>query len=152
MVAGNRQFGRTLLTGSSFAALASGLTAMAVLISVPAQAETLRDALNAAYTTNPTLRAERANLRANDENVSQAVSGWHPTVVATSDLGVQLTDQDIAGINRSDSTVPINANIQVTQPLYQGGRVDAQIGSAEALVRAGRQNLRGTEQIGRAHV
>lgn len=146
MVAGNRQFGRTLLTGSAFAALVSGLTAMAVLIAAPAQAETLRDALNAAYTTNPTLRAERANLRANDENVSQAVAGWHPTVVATSDLGVQLTDQDIAGINRSDGTIPVNANIQVTQPLYQGGRVDAQIGSAEALVRAGRQNLRGTEQ------
>ncbi len=146
MVAGNRRLDRALLTATAFGALVTGLVTLGIMATGAAQAETLRDALNAAYTTNPTLRAERANLRANDENVSQAVAGWHPTVVVTGDLGLRFSDQDIGNVNQAETLVPSTANVQLTQPLYQGGRVDSGIGSAEALVRAGRQNLRGTEQ------
>ena len=37
---------------------------------------TLQDALAMAYSTNPTLAAERANVRATDENVPAALAGW----------------------------------------------------------------------------
>ncbi|WP_264816559.1 TolC family protein, partial [Acidomonas methanolica] len=41
---------------------------------------TLREALAAAYLTNPTLQQERATLRATDENVPAALAGWRPTI------------------------------------------------------------------------
>lgn len=139
MVARNRPIHRALLAAVSGAAL---LTAMAG----PAAAESLNDALVAAYTTNPTLAAQRANLKSVDENVNQALSGWRPTVAATADGGVQHTNQDIRGISRKDTTVPLNATLNVTQPVYDGGTTPAEVESAESLVRAGRANLSSTEQ------
>lgn len=139
MVARNRPIHRALLSAVSAGAL---LTAMAG----PAVAETLQDALVAAYSSNPTLAAERANLRAVDENVNQALAGWRPTVVATADGGVQHNDQEIRGVSSSDTTVPLNSALNVTQPIYDGGTTPAQVESAESLVLAGRANLTSTEQ------
>ncbi|MBM3518279.1 MAG: hypothetical protein FJX56_10515, partial [Alphaproteobacteria bacterium] len=59
-------------------------------------AETLADALAAAYTSNPTLVAERARLRATDEGVPQALSGYRPTLEANGTLGKSVQDSDLA--------------------------------------------------------
>lgn len=136
MVAGNRSVHRALLTAAVALTVFAG----------PASAETLREALSSAYVTNPTIQAERANQRANDENVNQANAGWRPTVIVTGDLGAQFTDQTINGVNISETRLPSNAAVTMTQPLYSGGTTVAQIESAEALVQAGRENLRSTEQ------
>jgi len=119
---------------------------LASLWAAPAAADTLSEALAAAYRSNPTLLAERANLRANDENVTQAAAGWRPTVVTTGDVGFQYTDQQGVFGARTESRFPSNANLQITQPLWSGGSTFAQVDSAEALVKAGRENLRNTEQ------
>src|SRR6478752_4453027 len=63
--------------GVAAAALAS--TALA-LAPGPAGATQLADALVGAYQTNPQLQAERATLRATDELVPQALSGYRPRV------------------------------------------------------------------------
>src|SRR5215468_7183117 len=78
---------RMVKAGASLAAvLVCGLLA---LLAVPsAQAQTLEDALVAAYTGNPTLQAERAKLRQTDELVPQAKAGWKPTVAVESGAGV----------------------------------------------------------------
>jgi len=138
MVAGDRSVHRTLLTAAGLSALLLGAS--------PVAAETLSEALSAAYATNPTIQAERANQRANDENVNQALSGWRPTVVATGDLGVQFNDQQIGNVNQNETRFPSNLALTMTQPVYDGGTTPAQINSAEALVQAGRENLRSTEQ------
>jgi outer membrane protein len=57
------------------------IAAGAVLAPRPAAAQTLQEALAHAYANNPTLLAARAQLRATDENVPQALAGWRPTVV-----------------------------------------------------------------------
>lgn len=138
MVAGDRSVHRTLLTAAGLSGLLLGGT--------PAMAETLTEALSAAYSTNPTIQAERANQRANDENVNQALSGWRPTVIATGDLGVQFSDQQIGNVNQNETRFPSNLALTITQPVYDGGTTPAQIDSAESLVQAGRENLRSTEQ------
>jgi outer membrane protein len=139
MVAGDRSIHRALLTAATvLPVLAAGLA--------PVNADTLREALSAAYATNPTIQAERANQRATDENVNQANAGWRPTVVVTGDIGGQLTDQTIGNVNQSETRLPSNAAITMTQPIYDGGTTGAQVASAEALVQAGRENLRSTEQ------
>jgi len=62
--------------------LGSGAVA---LIVPPAGAETLREALVKAYNTNPTINAQRAAQRANDENVPIARAAGLPAVNATGD-------------------------------------------------------------------
>src|SRR3954464_719661 len=53
----------------------------------PAPAQTLTEALAYAYQNNPQLLAQRASLRASDEEVPIALSGWRPTVNVTTQTG-----------------------------------------------------------------
>ncbi len=57
------------------------VVAMAAGLALPfaaAQADTLESALIQAYQNNPTLNSQRASVRAVDENVPQALSGYRP--------------------------------------------------------------------------
>ena len=45
------------------------------------------EALAATYSNQPALQAERAKLRATDENVPTALAGWRPTVVLAGTAG-----------------------------------------------------------------
>ena len=54
-------------------------------------AETLKSALAKAYQGNPQLNAQRALVRATDENVPQALSGYRPKIAATATLGEERT-------------------------------------------------------------
>ncbi len=73
----------------SFASLAAMFAAMAahLLTGSTASAQTLDEALAAAYENNPTLNAQRARLRATNEQVPQALSGYRPTLRAFSEVG-----------------------------------------------------------------
>src|SRR3954447_12350937 len=51
----------------------------------PAGAQSLEEALARAYVSNPTIESQRAQLRATDELVPQALSGYRPTVEAGAD-------------------------------------------------------------------
>lgn len=53
-------------------------------------AQDLRHVLGRTYTNNPSLKAARAELKAVEEKLSQALSGWRPTVSA--DGSVSVTD------------------------------------------------------------
>jgi TolC family type I secretion outer membrane protein len=117
--------------------------ALFAFASFEAQAETLFDAMAAAYANNPTLDAQRAQLRATDENVAQAVSGWRPTVTLNGDVGLQRQEINDAG---AENRTPANVSVAVSQPIYNGGTTVSQTNSAEANVLAGRENLHATEQ------
>jgi outer membrane protein len=66
--------------------MASGL---AILAAAPATAETLESALAKAYQGNPVLNASRAGVRAIDENVAIAQSGYRPQVNINASIGVE---------------------------------------------------------------
>src|SRR5258708_357762 len=53
------------------------------------RADTLEWALVQAYQNNPTLNAQRAAMRAQDEAVPQALSGYRPKVSLTTSVGSQ---------------------------------------------------------------
>ena len=110
-------------------------------------AQTLEDALVLAYRNNPGLQAERARLRAVDEEVPEALAGWRPTVEFAGDIGTSYSRTDGDVPNRGSHTVvPHGVGLSVVAPLYQGGRVAAQVDSAENRVEAGRAQLRVVEQ------
>src|SRR5512132_2717793 len=54
----------------------------------------LQEALATAYENNPTLNAQRARLRATDEQVPQALSGYRPTVRTFSEVGPRFQDSN----------------------------------------------------------
>jgi outer membrane protein len=108
-----------------------------------ARAMTLQEALAAAYNNNPTLLAQRARLRESDEGVPQALSGWRPTVQFTGSAGVQRNET--TGTTQRTLT-PRTLDLNVTQPLYNGGRTVAATSQAENTVRATRALTLATEQ------
>ena len=118
------------------------MSAVAGVIATAAQpgfAQSFTDALAAAYNNNPTLLASRAALRATDENVPQALSGWRPTVNLTGEVARLRQDYDPSTASTpSDTITPKTLSLSVAQPLYRGGRTVAATDTAEALVLAGR--------------
>lgn len=120
-----------------------GLVLLAAMIGADASAQTLREALALAYQTNPQLDAARAQLRAVDEGVPQAQAGWRPTVTVSAFAGVEDSNRNVT---RDQDLVPRSAGVNITQPLYRGGRTQAQIRAAEALVQAQRARLHSIEQ------
>ncbi len=122
---------------------ATGIGVLAAVLAVPVSAETLVDALVAAYLNNPTLEAGRAQLRAVDENVPQALSGWRPTVEIHSSVGVDRSESDKLG---AETLTPWSGELSVIQPLYRGGRTMAGTQRAESEVRAERARLLTVEQ------
>ena len=111
---------------------------------------TLRDALALTYATNPTLQTSRAQLRATDENVPKALSGWRPQVVVTAAAGRGIgTDTQISNGFTSHTTLnrALDAEqVQLTQPLYTGGKVPAQVHQAKNQVYSSRAQLLATEE------
>ena len=95
------------------------------------QAQTLTQALAEAYNTNPQLLAQRALLRATDEQVPQALSFWRPTVNFTGQAGISTnsiqTRLEPPPTNRSHIQLRPNLlEFQANQPIYRGGRTEAQ--------------------------
>ncbi len=111
-----------------------------------AAAETLGDAIALAYQTNPTLQAERAQLRATDEEYVQAQAGLRPTVGASASYtyeDAQITETGQPNFKLSGGGE--QGGLQISQPLYTGGLASAKIDAAHADILAERENLRRTE-------
>ena len=125
-------------------ALASG--------SALAQPRTLQDALSLAYLYNPTLQTSRAQLRATDEGVPQALAGWRPTVVVGAGYGYGFGSLRFNGTGRNGGgTSRENRDITtvtptITQPLFRGGQTRANTNQADNRVFAQRGRLIATEQ------
>lgn len=111
----------------------------------PAQAETLLDALAKAYATNPSLQSARATLRAKDEGVPQALSGWRPSVSVSGTSSAKQQETSSSPGNKTD-TNPKTLALNVTQSLYKGGQTISATSSAENAVYAQRARLKTTEQ------
>lgn len=120
------------------------------LASLPASGQTLQEALALAYVNNPTLQAARAGLRATDENVPQALSGWRPTVQLSGNAGIAQGNSRSIGttgpVTRETDRTPAGVTATVVQPLYRGGRTEAQVRRAENQVLAARARLLAAEQ------
>src|SRR3546814_11577308 len=124
------------------ALLASALVGVAAIVAPAASAQEFTDVLSAAYNNNPTLLAARAALRATDEGVPQALSGWRPTVSVNGSVGEQTTDYSLNTTSTPDgSTTPRSLSLTVSQPLYRGGRTHAATASARLPLLAARQEL-----------
>ncbi len=121
----------------------SALAASILLGPASASAETMFEALALTYVQNPQLRAARAQVRATDEGVPQALSGWRPNLAATGSLG---KEESRSTTTNEQSLTPRVTQLDLTQPLYRGGRTVSATNSAESQVQAARATLTSTEQ------
>jgi outer membrane protein len=135
-----------------------------------AHAESLESALVQAYQNNPTLNAQRASVRATDEGVPQALSGYRPKVTLNASGG----EQTVSSIQKSPSILssnipprqpgkgplydpaiyttqsgynaPFGYGATITQTLFNGFQTANKTRQAEQAVLAARETLRTTEQ------
>ena len=126
-----------------------GVAALVVTLSCTladqAHAETLLEALSAAYKFNPRLDAARATLRATDEEVPRALAGYKPSVTGSADTSFRHITTN-PGTSLNGDTNPRGYQIGMVQPLFRGFRTVNAVNAAEATVRAGRETLRLAEE------
>ncbi|MFA7430133.1 MAG: TolC family outer membrane protein [Rhodospirillaceae bacterium] len=122
--------------------------AVAILLlgAAPAGAMTLEEALAAAYVGNPTLQAQRAALRATDEQVPQALSGWRPRVSLNGSAGKTWVDSRTTTTSTDYNLDNRQIGATLTQPLFRGFRTVKGVEAAENVVLAARSQLTSVEQ------
>jgi len=130
-------------------ACAAGLCA-----SVLSHADTLEGALVLAYQNNPSLNSQRASVRATDEGVPQALSGYRPKLTLSGSIGSQYWDTTTKSSTSNPTYTQLSGNITpntygatMTQTLYNGFQTSNRTRQAESAVQAARETLRTTEQV-----
>ncbi|TRW17511.1 TolC family outer membrane protein [Glacieibacterium frigidum] len=116
----------------------TSLAALALVLAGPAHADTLAQAIAAAYETNPLIAAQRAVVRQTDEFVPQALSFGRPVIDAT-------VAQQQNGLDFQDNGRTFAAGINLNQSLYRGGRTRSATNAADNRILAARARLRATE-------
>jgi len=145
------------LAGFSLAGLGLGGIAL-VGACTAAAADTLEWALVQAYQNNPSLNAQRAALRATDENVPQALSGYRPKLSVTSSDGFNYASTLSDTVNQAVSPNSVSysnlardfgtrgVSATATQTLFNGFQTANRTRQAESQVMGARETLRVTEQ------
>lgn len=124
------------------------LTASLIVGAVlPVRAETLADALIAAYRNSNLLEQNQALLRAADEDVAQAVASLRPVVafIADGQYGYSQTLLD-SGISVSNDGLFGNYSVTAQMTLFDFGRTQLAIEAAKEIVLATREALIAIEQ------
>ena len=130
-----------LASHRSFAVLIA-LAFVALGSSARADTLTLQQALGLAYEGNFGLAAGRADLRATDENVAKALSGWRPSASVSGNYGVE--DNSINQPYPVPGPHPRQFGVTVTQPIYSPTTIP-RTRQAKADVRVGRARLTSIE-------
>jgi outer membrane protein len=117
---------------------------LALVLTTPAAADTLREALVSTYRTNPTLNGQREALRVNDAGVAVARAAGRPQVAANVGVNRDLTRSGVLDTGRGKGPV-VSGGLDLSVPLFQGGRVRNSVEAARTRVEAGRATLRAVE-------
>ncbi len=119
------------------------LMGAALSAATPASAETLREAMAAAWEGNPELAAARARQEALAETPNQARAAGRPTAGATGNAGYDRLGYDGSG-TRTGTTSALGG-VNATLPIWTGGRVSSAVRAAKGDVAAGGEALRDVE-------
>ena len=135
-------------------AVSLAIAGVAGTVCSTASADTLEGSLGYAYVNNPTLNAQRASVRATDETVPQALSGYRPRVSLSASIAEQYLDtltRTTGGaaappIRTVGATAVQTYGGTITQTLFNGFQTANRTRQAEQLVSAARETLRLAEQ------
>jgi len=105
-------------------------------------ASSMEALLAKAYTKNPDINSSREALKAADESVPQAFSGYLPNISASWSMGDQNSDID----GTETSFNPDNKSLNLTQSIFGGGETYYAVEAAKKTILAARNELKSTEQ------
>ncbi len=130
-------------------AVAAALSSALWLVPHAVLAETISAAMAKAYQNNPDLNAARAGLRATDEGVPIAKSGYRPQISA-SVTGSAIRSGTESLLRRgtpllTDDYTTGSASITVTQQIFDGFQTLNNVRAAEANVFSSRESLKANE-------
>lgn len=119
-------------------------TAVLVLALVsPASADTIAEAMAKAYVNNPDLNAARAGLRAVDESVTIAKSGYRPQVSATATATQTRFDSEL--LRQPSDFHQGSAGLTITQQIFDGFQTLYDVRASESTVLSNRESLKANE-------
>ncbi len=105
--------------------------------------------LQKAYETNPELKAARAELKAVEEQLPQALAGFQPTITGSAEALYEDVETNGSTNNftaSDDDGVSKQAGVDITQPIFRGGRTLAATRAANNLITGQQASLRALEQ------
>ena len=153
-----RKYKTLYLTGVFLASL----LASSFFVSSQARAETLREALLAAWQTNPQLQAARQGFFSASTDVQTAFAEWLPQADLRVEYGLNQINSTLLGGQGAQSGSPTNtpsgtgefrntrnpwsASIGVTQNIFRGGQIIGRFKQAQSLREASYGDLLSTEQ------
>lgn len=127
----------------------AGAISISALLSVNGSAfsETIEGALVKAYQFNPTLNAQRAGVRATDENIARAKAGYRPSINASATAGRSYTDYKIRGMSSNETFLSSRSiGLEIDQTIFDGFKTSNSVKQAESQVLSSREALRNEEQ------
>ena len=115
------------------------------LLSSTASAESISGAMAKAYANNPDLNAARAGLRATDEGVAIAKSGYRPQIAASASRTTSWNSNSGSPLVADHNVISDSVGITITQVVFDGFQTLNKIRAAESGVFASREQLRANE-------
>jgi adhesin transport system outer membrane protein len=112
-----------------------------ILGSSSAQGETLQEAINYLLQTNPEIRAVSWNRMARDEEVTQAKSGYFPSIDISAGTGIQELQEPF-----HETTHPRSTVVGLRQNVYHFGSTQYEVKRQKARVRSAAYRLQGTSE------
>ncbi len=121
-------------------------------ISLPAFSANLADILAYTYENSGTINANRAGLKAVDEEIAKAKSGYRPQVYANASIGRSyykyhymdgVYDTNTAKLHRT----PDSLGVSMVQPVFSGLSTVNNVSAAKETVKSERSNLYSVEQL-----
>lgn len=118
-------------------------TILALALVSPASADTIAEAMAKAYANNPDLNAARAGLRAVDESVTIAKSGYRPQVSAVATGTQTRFDSELQ--KRPRDFHQGSAGLTITQQIFDGFQTLNDVRASESTVLSNRESLKANE-------
>jgi len=113
-----------------------------LLLFTGAYATSLNEALISSYKTNPEIKSAILALQSVDEEMPLAISGMLPSASAS----LQRSKKKLSYDAVDTSGITDTKSIEITQPLFKGGRTYASIKKAKNDIMAAREHLKIVEQ------
>ena len=120
-------------------------------ISTTAFSASLNDVLSYTYENSSTINAERAGLKATDENVAKAKAGYRPSIIGEGSLGRSYIkneyDASSSATMQEKYQDPTSLSVSFIQPIFSGLSTVNAVKSAKEQVKSAREGLVNTEQV-----
>lgn len=122
---------------------ASAIALVIAVVPLTAQAETLRQALESAYSNNPNIMSALLSVKATAEDIARAKSAKLPQIDLNGSIGMGWA---VTGGGSKVSDPSYNLTLDYRQNIFDNFQTEAQVESARAMTEVSKYALRNAEQ------